>query len=180
MSARLLGLMFVLVVSPACDSKDTAPSSEGPASETRGTEAVHRAEPAAERPTLVHEFITTEGEHVVTPDGEHEVHVFREGSLLNYRTVMRDTPSVAKSKNGSTVGPVAAAIDPNSEWFIYVDAPGRYWVFDGYDQVTLIENQTHPTMQMKNTDLSRNWERLLLEMPPSVRKRIPSRLMRGR
>ena len=145
-----------------------------PGAETDHDVVVERpAGTTAEPATLVGTFIDTEGEHAVDGAGVVEIHVVRDGGLLNYRVLIR-TAAAGPGTSGewaastdervTTTGPKHAAIDPSSNWFIHVESDRRYWVFDG----------TPRSSEVKMTDLESAPDRLLAEMPDSVKDRIPA------
>jgi len=190
MRLRWVGLLALVVFVAACGADDpSAPVGEDSKKGREGeTETVDEA--AEEPETLVGTFITSEGEHPITPDGKFVIHIVREGELLGYRFEVRTVaeeprPGAAgteRVERSTTSGSETASIAPNSKWFVHVESPERYWVYDGDDDVTLIEySESSPTkLTVSMTDLESMSERLLKEMPDAVKKRIPSEVLARR
>ncbi len=121
------------------------------------------------RPTLpfgqnpVLGFITQPGKHVVLSDAR-EIRIYEQNGRLNYRVWYKD------DSGSGTMGPTNPGIKPDTDWFAYVESRDRYWIYDGEDGLKLVEVLPK---RMKTSSIERARDRLVREMPPAVRARLP-------
>jgi hypothetical protein len=74
-------------------------------------------------------FITDLGTHEILK-GKSSIRLFMQGDAINYRF----------TTGMSSFGPTEAPIEKGSKWFAYVESPDKVWVYDGKNDIVLLEN----------------------------------------
>jgi hypothetical protein len=157
----LLCLSLVLVAATACRKTSTTASSTVAAPDT----------------LIPGTFITTSGSFTRTEGRTiHTLDVIQSGTSLSldyrYREEMPSGgTSGSSSANGSSIS------SPTDPWFIYVESPERFWLFDGKSELRTFhpEGTTGPVISSGNLDRSDATvpAEVILRLPAELQKLLP-------
>jgi hypothetical protein len=75
--------------------------------------------------------ITTVGTHTILPN-KLAVEVYHDRGKINYR-LWQMAPEAGQGKTG----PEDPPFEKGAKWFIFVESPERFWVFNGRDELEL-------------------------------------------